>query len=78
MNFLRTPENRFLNSPDYPSDRRYVEVPDTEGGKLRTHYVDEGPAKGLPHKVFPGGIHFIQEQYGPELARIMNEFIKVT
>ena len=35
-------------------------------------------AKGQPHRAFPDGIHFIQEQYGPELARIMNEFIAAT
>jgi haloalkane dehalogenase len=32
-------------------------------------------AKGQPHTEFADGIHFIQEQYGPELARIMNDFI---
>ena len=32
-------------------------------------------AKGQPHTEFFDGVHFIQEQYGPELARIMNDFI---
>ncbi|MBW2092878.1 MAG: hypothetical protein JRI34_12255, partial [Deltaproteobacteria bacterium] len=35
-------------------------------------------AKGQPHTEFPDGVHFIQEQYGPELARIMNDFIAAT
>ncbi|MBZ2168682.1 haloalkane dehalogenase [Marinobacter sp. F4216] len=43
MDFLRTPEHRFHNLPDYPFDPRYVEV---EG--LRMHYVDEGPADARP------------------------------
>lgn len=159
MEFLRTPEGRFSNLPGYPFDPHYIEVPDTIGGRLRIHYVDEGPAKaspvvlfhgeptwsflyqagalvfpllalrgpedaeilkyfteawevfdrwekpfltaygkadpilgwfdqifqeyvpgakGQPHTAFLDGIHFIQEQYGPELARIMNEFIAAT
>ncbi|MDO3720559.1 haloalkane dehalogenase [Marinobacter sp. chi1] len=43
MDFLRTPEHRFHNLPDYPFEPRYVEV---EG--LRMHYVDEGPADARP------------------------------
>jgi len=40
MEFNRTPDARFENLPNY------VEVDDFEGGKLRMHYVDEGPKDG--------------------------------
>lgn len=43
MNFARTPEERFAELPDYPFEPHYLEVPDTEGGTLRMHWVDEGP-----------------------------------
>jgi len=38
---LRTPEEQFLNLPDYPFEPHYVHV---DG--LRMHYVDEGPRDG--------------------------------
>jgi len=41
MEFLRTPEERFDNLPDYPFAPHYVMV---DG--LRIHYVDEGPRDG--------------------------------
>ena len=44
MEFLRTPDERFANLPGYPFAPHYVQVDDTEGGTLRMHYVDEGPA----------------------------------
>ena len=44
MEFLRTPDERFANLPDYPFAPHYVQVDDTEGGSLRMHYLDEGPA----------------------------------
>lgn len=43
MQFLRTPDERFANLPDYPFAPHYLMVDDTEGGELRMHYVDEGP-----------------------------------
>jgi pimeloyl-ACP methyl ester carboxylesterase len=39
--FVRTPDERFENLPNFPFKPNYVEV---EG--LRVHYVDEGPADG--------------------------------
>ncbi|MFP6597549.1 MAG: hypothetical protein VCC01_08845, partial [Candidatus Hydrogenedentota bacterium] len=42
---FRTPDERFENLPDYPFEPHYVEV-DGKGGKLRVHYVDEGPRDG--------------------------------
>jgi haloalkane dehalogenase len=48
IEFLRTPDERFRDLPDWPWTPRYVEVPDGAGGRLRMHYVDEGPAEGAP------------------------------
>ena len=48
MEFLRTPDERFANLPDYPFSPNYLSVDDTEGGELRVHYVDEGPADADP------------------------------
>jgi haloalkane dehalogenase len=47
MQALRTPDDRFLNLPGYPFAPHYVSVPDSEGGQLRLHYLDEGP-RGAP------------------------------
>ncbi|MCH7578838.1 MAG: haloalkane dehalogenase [Chloroflexi bacterium] len=48
MNALRTPDERFKNLPGYDFEARYLDVPDGEGGQLRVHYVDEGPADANP------------------------------
>ncbi|MDG2375335.1 MAG: hypothetical protein P8M18_03185 [Woeseiaceae bacterium] len=36
---LRTPDDRFVNFPDYDFCAHYIEIDD-----MRLHYVDEGPA----------------------------------
>ena len=46
MDILRTPEERFENLVGYPFAPHYAEVPDLDGGTLRMHYLDEGPADG--------------------------------
>jgi haloalkane dehalogenase len=46
METLRTPDERFASLPGYPFAPHYVTVSDDEGGELRVHYVDEGPADG--------------------------------
>lgn len=46
METLRTPDERFEDLPGYPFEPHYVEVPDTEGGTLRVHHLDEGPGSG--------------------------------
>jgi haloalkane dehalogenase len=46
MQTIRTPDERFANLIDYPFAAHYVDVPDGEGGELRIHYLDEGPAAG--------------------------------
>ena len=46
MKTLRTPDEHFDNLPGYPFTPNYLTVADTEGGELRIHYLDEGPADG--------------------------------
>jgi haloalkane dehalogenase len=48
MRALRTPDDRFENLPGWPFAPRYVEIGDGEGGSLRIHHVDEGPADAPP------------------------------
>ena len=43
MQVVRTPDERFEALPDFPFAPHYVEIDDAEGGRLRVHYVDEGP-----------------------------------
>lgn len=45
---LRTPDDRFENLPGYSFAPHYVDVADGDGGSLRVHYVDEGPADAEP------------------------------
>lgn len=42
MEYLRTPEERFANLPDFPYEPRYVEVPPG----LRMAWVEAGPSDG--------------------------------
>ncbi len=44
MDVLRTPDERFDGLPDFPFAPRYVEVDSGDGGKVRMHYLDEGPS----------------------------------
>jgi haloalkane dehalogenase len=46
MEFLRTPDQQFESLPDYPFSPNYLSIDDTQGGKLRVHYLDEGPRDG--------------------------------
>jgi haloalkane dehalogenase len=43
MDVYRTPDDRFANLPGYPFAPHYAEVPSGDGGRLRVHYLDEGP-----------------------------------
>jgi haloalkane dehalogenase len=45
MEFLRTPDERFENLADFPFQPHYQQISDGEGGELRVHYLDEGPAE---------------------------------
>ena len=46
MQYKRTPDAYFENLADYPFKPNYLQLDDTEGGELRLHYLDEGPADG--------------------------------
>ena len=46
MKLLRTPDERFEGLDGYPFEPHYAEIPDLDGGTLRMHYLDEGPADG--------------------------------
>jgi haloalkane dehalogenase len=48
MEYLRTPDERFAGLPGYEFEPHYVDVADGEGGWLRVHYLDEGPAGAAP------------------------------
>ncbi|NND73818.1 MAG: haloalkane dehalogenase [Ilumatobacter sp.] len=48
MQTLRTPDERFADLPDYPFAPHYAEISDQEGGTMRVHYLDEGPADAAP------------------------------
>ncbi len=48
MQHLRTPDERFENLSGYPFKPNYLLVDDSEGGELRVHYLDEGPAGADP------------------------------
>ncbi len=48
MQILRTPDEAFEGLPDFPFAPHYVEIDDGEGGALRVHYLDEGPADAAP------------------------------
>ena len=48
MKALRTPDERFADLPGWTYEPRYLTVADGEGGELRVHYVDEGPADAAP------------------------------
>lgn len=46
MKVLRTPDDRFLDLPDFAYPVQYADVPDGDGGRLRMAYVEAGPADG--------------------------------
>jgi haloalkane dehalogenase len=52
MKTLRTPDDRFVGLPDFPFEPKYVTIGDGandgNGGELRVHYLDEGPADAAP------------------------------
>jgi haloalkane dehalogenase len=48
MEFMRTPDDRFASLEGYAFQPHYLEVNDGDGGSLRMHYLDEGPANGEP------------------------------
>jgi len=70
MEILRTPEERFAGLPGYPFEPRYTNL-----GELR----DPIPgAREQPHTTIEGDGHLLQEGCGPELARVVADFIART
>jgi haloalkane dehalogenase len=45
---LRTPDDRFADLVGYPFGPNYADIDDGDGGRLRVHYVDEGPQDAEP------------------------------
>ena len=48
MKALRTPDAHFEGLKDYDFAPNYLEIDDTDGGRLRLHFVDEGPKEAAP------------------------------
>lgn len=50
MQTVRTPDDRFADLAGYPFAPQYVDIDDGDGdgGALRAHYLDEGPADAAP------------------------------
>src|SRR6478672_6486063 len=48
MKSVRTPDERFADLPGYPFAPHYADIDDGDGGSLRVHYLDEGPADAAP------------------------------
>ncbi len=48
MHALRTPDDRFVGLPDYDFAPHHTDIPDGDGGTLRVHHLDEGPADAAP------------------------------
>jgi haloalkane dehalogenase len=48
METLRTPDDRFDGLSGYPFEPHYTEIDDLDGGTLRVHHLDEGPADAAP------------------------------
>ncbi len=46
MEVLRTPDRCFEGLPGFDFEPHYADIPDLDGGTLRMHYLDEGPADG--------------------------------
>jgi hypothetical protein len=45
---LRTPDERFCNLPGFDFRPNYLQIPDSQGGWLRVHYLDEGLRRAEP------------------------------
>jgi haloalkane dehalogenase len=43
---IRTPDEHFKDLPEYTFAPHYVELTDRDFGRLRMHYIDEGPRNG--------------------------------
>lgn len=48
MEYVRTPDERFEGLVDFDFRPNYTELEDTDSGRLRLHYLDEGPPSSAP------------------------------
>lgn len=52
MQTVRTPDERFVDLPDFPFPPQYADIgaeaDHQDGGTLRVHYLDEGPTDAAP------------------------------
>ena len=48
MQTLRTPDDRFIDLPEFPYSPHYSDVSDGDGGTLRMAWVQDGPADADP------------------------------
>lgn len=48
MDFLRTPDERFIDLEDYDFEPKYRSITAEDGTLLRFHFVDEGPRDSAP------------------------------
>ncbi|MGB5326427.1 MAG: haloalkane dehalogenase [Pseudomonadales bacterium] len=48
MQSIRTPDDQFKDLPGYDFEPHYVAVDSGDGGRLRVHYIDEGPRDAEP------------------------------
>ncbi len=54
MRTLRTPDERFTDLEGFDFEPHYVDIDDLDDGRLRVHYLDEGPGDAAPVVLFHG------------------------
>ena len=71
MKTIRTPDERFASLPGYDFAPHYAEIDDQDGGTLRVHYIDEGPADAAPVLLMhgePSWSYLYRHMVGPLVA----------
>ena len=70
VRLLRTPDDRFADLPDFDFTPHYVDIPDTDGGRVRVAYVEDGPPDGPPVLLLHGepSWSFVYRKMMPILA----------
>lgn len=48
MEIVRTPDDRFVDLPDYDFEPNYAGIDDLDGATLRVHFIDVGPRDAAP------------------------------
>ena len=82
MQYIRTPDDRFVDLPDYAFERPFLcafgdEDKITAGNDAPFRAKVPGAAV-LEHRTMVGGGHFLQEDVGPELATVIGDLIAAT